>query len=187
MWSSRHRHIIWRILLGTMPGTDSALAGDKPAKGLIPHSEIFSTALADAFVHLRRYERDFILEHSEQLSICKYEIVIAEKSPKEAIYIVASGNLRVEKIRTAPSGEVKHVELARLGPGALFGEMSFLTNDGADATISASEATEVLYIKSSLIKTLMDTVGGFDGRFYRSLATLLSNQLRTKNNRVAWH
>jgi len=170
-----------------MTAADTAFAEENTPKDPPPHSEIFSTAFADAFIHLRRYERDFILEHSEQKLVCKYEIVIAEKSREEAIYIVASGNLRVEKIRTAPSGEVKHVELGHLGPGAVFGEMSFLTTDGAEATISASEATEILYIKSALIKTLMDTVGGFDGRFYRSLATLLSDQLRSKNNRVAWH
>ncbi|MCK6548190.1 cyclic nucleotide-binding domain-containing protein [Myxococcota bacterium] len=73
------------------------------------------------------------------------EHVAREGKPLGALCVVASGELVVSK--RDPEG-AEHV-LARLGPGEIFGELSFVDAAPASATITAIEPTTVLRLPRS--------------------------------------
>jgi hypothetical protein len=73
------------------------------------------------------------------------------------------------------------VAVARLGPGQVFGEMSYLEHDdtGASASVIADDDdVEVEVVKGADVDTLLTSDPGFSARFYRSLAVGLARRLR---------
>ncbi|OFW26083.1 MAG: hypothetical protein A3H97_14045 [Acidobacteria bacterium RIFCSPLOWO2_02_FULL_65_29] len=87
-------------------------------------SEEQSTALARA-THLRLY--------------ATRETVVRQGDAGSSMFIIAHGGVRVT---IAPAG----AEVARLGPGDFFGEMSLLTGEPRSATVTASRDLELLEI-----------------------------------------
>lgn len=67
------------------------------------------------------------------------ETLIAEGTPGEGFYLLLSGRLRVEKASSEGA-----VQLATLGPGDMFGEMSLLSNAPTTASVTALEPSMVL-------------------------------------------
>ena len=102
-------------------------------------------------------------------------------SKNQAIYVLVHGELRiVQKV----AGQ--ETEIARLGVGAVFGEMSFIDLEGASASVIAEGEAEVLFIDGRQINNLFATITGFEGRFFRSLSNILSRRLRVTNMRLSW-
>ena len=62
--------------------------------------------------------------------------------------------------------------------GELFGEMSFLEEAGASASVVADDEVEVDVIPGEHVRRLLDSLPGFAARFYHSLAVTLSERLR---------
>lgn len=83
---------------------------------------------------------------------------------------------------------VYSISLARLGgaeidralPGEILGEMSFVDSRPASATVTASTASTVLAIPKDEIQFRLDDDAPFAARFYRALAMVLSERLRSR-------
>ncbi len=67
------------------------------------------------------------------------EAIITEGTPGDHMYIVFTGEVRVHKKQAAGDSE-----LARLGAGQMFGEMSLFDDQPRSATVSAVGEAEVL-------------------------------------------
>ncbi|MFH1368654.1 MAG: cyclic nucleotide-binding domain-containing protein [Elusimicrobiota bacterium] len=88
---------------------------------------------------------DSILKHFQKITYPKGKNIINEGEPGEAFFIIHSGKVRVLRKKAL----FLRQQLAVLGPGDFFGEMSLVSDRPATATIAPSETAE-LYV---LLKT----------------------------------
>lgn len=94
----------------------------------VPRAPIFSLLDGDAFVELAR-----------ALKVRRYalgEVVVEQGAPGTSFFIVANGEVNVERALAKSEGPPVH--LARLGPGSLFGEMSILSQAPRSARVLAA-------------------------------------------------
>ena len=78
--------------------------------------------------------------------------VIREGEPGNAFYFVASGELRVY----STDGLGRHTDLARLGEGAVFGEMALLSAQPRSASVGCLTDVDVLEVGRQSLATLAD-------------------------------
>ncbi len=71
-----------------------------------------------------------------------------------------------------------------LGPGALFGEMAFLRNVGASASVVADEEVEVQIIGRDKLYALLDSRPELSSHLYQSLALLLAQRVEEKLSQI---
>jgi CRP-like cAMP-binding protein len=110
-------------------------------------------------------------------------VVVREGDPGDSCYIVQSGSVRVLKRDARPDVArlgSEHVEVARLGPGALFGEFALLADRRRHASVQALEPSELFEIPRRLLRELAATypgVGPALERLYRErlVSTLLTS------------
>lgn len=98
------------------------------------------------------------------------EVLIQQGKQTKTVYLLVSGNARVE-------GSSKAF-LAEIGPGEVCGEMAFLENGVASATVTAADEVEACAIGWSTLLDLFELFPHLGSRFYRSLAVNLSRRLR---------
>ena len=146
--------------------------------GSLRASVRYAAAFEKSFEMLTDEERKFLLECAKRQHFLDGETILEEGSSSEAIYILAEGEVRVERKGLTPGESVKPAEIARLGQGAVFGEMSFVDKAGASASVVADGAVDCLCIDSATIHTCIQFDPTFGGRFYHSLAATLSRRLR---------
>ena len=136
-----------------------AVVGDSMAKGALRACGLFGHAdeealetLADA-LRVRRFR--------------KGETVFHQGDPGDALFIVASGSVKV----VLPSDEgAEPAIVAVLGPGEFFGELAILDGAAHSATIVALEATETLVLHRDTFLGLIDTAPELRRALLASLA-----------------
>ncbi|MBR30847.1 MAG: hypothetical protein CMN77_06005 [Spirochaetaceae bacterium] len=101
------------------------------------------------------------------------DVIIKSGSEQRTIYLIVSGFVRI-----ASEVEGHSITLHRLGPEETFGEMSFLEEQGASASVVAEGEVLVEAIESNKLKSLLSSDPGFSARVFHSLAVTLSQRLR---------
>ena len=101
-----------------------------------------------------------------------------------ASYRMQQGSKRVERHRDPNDADRTHLVLQRLGPGEIFGEMSFLVQATATTRVVAEEDSEVVHIGPDVVQRMMAADPTFAGRFYHSLAVTLTHRIRQTNKLV---
>jgi len=86
------------------------------------------------------------------------------------VYLLLKGNARVD--------DSTHGRIALLEPGEVCGEMAFLENGQASATVVAVDEVEAYALEWSALTDLFELFPHLGSRFYRSLAVNLSRRLR---------
>ena len=99
-------------------------------------------------------------------------VLVEEGTHIETLYLVLSGVLSVTI--GGPAGR----EMARLGPGQIIGEMSFLEDRPASATVRALESSEVLALPRAAVVAKLGEDPAFSAHLYRGLAIVASRRLR---------
>lgn len=89
------------------------------------------------FQHLAYAELVRVINVSRAREVPKGEVIIRQGDEGDALYIVLEGRVRVDQSGT---------EVAMLGPGRHFGEMSLVDNEPRSATVVAEEATLLIRI-----------------------------------------
>ena len=112
---------------------------------------------------------------SEQLELTEGDTLIREGELGDTAFCIVTGEVRVWK-----SGEAGSVELARLGPGSIFGEMSMVDEKPRSASVTATCPTCVKLIRRS------DFFQSFqnDPEFAASLLKVLFERLRETGARL---
>lgn len=105
------------------------------------------------------------------------EIIIAINSQPQALFLLAGGSAAVEVMRGEP--------IAKLKAGDICGEMAFLEHAAASASVVAETDTEVDVLDLSEVERIFALYPHMQARFYRSLALLLSQRLRSTSARLA--
>lgn len=109
-----------------------------------------------------------VCELSEQIDLESGDVIIEEGSESEEMYVVAEGELVVTKL----SGG-KEVELARINPGEVVGEIALLDEAPRTATVAASAKTLAIRIPVSAFETLLG-----DPRVVRRMFRTVTSRLR---------
>lgn len=108
----------------------------------------------------------------------KGELLLQEEGLNQTLFIIEFGGVQVTKM--TEENEVE--ELARLGPGNFFGEMSVFNPGPVSATVRASKPTRLLVLeRESLVAYLRQhPVTGL--KFYSGLLKDLAHRLRNLND-----
>jgi CRP/FNR family cyclic AMP-dependent transcriptional regulator len=107
------------------------------------------------------------------------EIVFVQGASADGIYSVQSGKVSVFRTVPSPSGP-KEIELVKLGPGSMFGEMAMLGQTQRDASVRALEFTEVLIITNDMFESQMASLPPWVVNFVK----ILINRLRNTNEKL---
>lgn len=100
----------------------------------------------------------------------KDEALIRKGKQTNMVYLLVRGHARIEAdART---------RISQIGPGEICGEMSFLENRLASASVVAEEEVEAYCVEWTSLQSLFDLFPHLASRFYRSLAVNLSRRLR---------
>jgi small-conductance mechanosensitive channel/CRP-like cAMP-binding protein len=111
-------------------------------------------------------ERRQLARQISRQSFASDETIIRHGDPGESFYIVASGRLSV----TTQRG----VEVAILGRGDYFGEMSLMTGEARSATVAALEDTELYVVDKASFERIIKT----HTELVEQIATRLSERRR---------
>ena len=96
-------------------------------------------------------------------------VLIQKGKRGNGVYLVLKGSARV----VIPSQASR-----TLGPGEICGEMSFLEDSPASASVMAEGEVEAFHLDRPTLQSLFELYPHLGSRFYRSLATNLSHRLR---------
>jgi CRP-like cAMP-binding protein len=123
------------------------------------------------FGQLRDTDVDWLASHGRRRRLPANSVLITAGVSVETLYIVLEGEVQVLQPR---SGR----EIARLVAGEIVGEMSFIDTRPPSATVRAATDVVVYAIsKQHLLQHLDDDVA-FAARFYKAVATFLSDRVR---------
>lgn len=107
------------------------------------------------------------------------EVIFQQGDPSDGIYSVKLGRVSVYKSKPAPNG-MQDIEIVRLGPGSMFGEMGMLDQTRRDASVRAVEYTECVVITQDMFENQMSTLPPWVVNFIK----ILISRLRTTNEKL---
>src|SRR6267143_5749348 len=110
-----------------------------------------------------------IVDRAKRSVFKKGETLIQQGKRTKTVYLLVRGKATVEAAQSF---------IAQIGPGEVCGEMAFLENGVASATVTAQEEVEVCAIEWSVLLDLFELFPHLGSRFYRSLAVNLSRRMR---------
>ncbi len=117
---------------------------------------------------------DWIFDNGVQREIGTHHEVIREGSHPDAIYFVLKG---VVGIYSKSAGDR---QIAILGPGEIIGEMSFLMECRATASVVALETVLLLAVSRKKLRQKLEKDLDFAANLYRSFAIVESRRLRER-------
>ena len=125
---------------------------------------------------LDQADSDWIFSQGEERNVALDTLLTEEGQHPDAVYIVLEGLLGV---RVASMGD----ELVNtVGAGEIVGEMSFLENRPAAATVFAAENSLVLALSRAKLENKMRDDPRFAAHLYRSFAIINARRLRNSVN-----
>ncbi|HET7921636.1 MAG TPA: cyclic nucleotide-binding domain-containing protein [Gammaproteobacteria bacterium] len=138
-------------------------------------------AITKVFKFLTDEEYQALLQTAERKSYKPDEALIQEGKPQTALFVIVKGEVKVQR----DHGEGFSIEIARHGAGEILGDMSFVEGLAASASaVAAEEEVLAFVIKHEHVLRLTQSDPAFAGRFYQSLAEILSRRLRETSNQV---
>jgi CRP/FNR family cyclic AMP-dependent transcriptional regulator len=122
---------------------------------------------------------EWIAHYGVQQSLTKNEVLVTQGVPLSALYILLEGQLSV-----LLSG-VKET-IARLLPGEVIGEISFVDALPPSATVVAAEDSLVLALPADLLREKLNLDRSFAAHFYQAVAGFLAARLRTTTRNLGY-
>ena len=119
---------------------------------------------------------DWIFDNGVQQLVDPHEVVIEEGSHPNAIYFVLKG---VVGVYSKPVGDR---QIAILGPGEIIGEMSFLMECPATASVIAMETVLLLALSRRKLRLKLEKDLGFAANLYKSFAIVESRRLNERGS-----
>eukprot|EP00736_Rhodelphis_marinus_P007313 Rmarinus@m.12120 len=148
----------------------------RKAKETVQAREVSATEIDTT--ELGENDWQLIIGGAKTIKLNQDDVVISEGKKTHSMYRIRIGTLRAEKINE--SGE--KIVLTRMHEGQVFGEMSFLEEGKASASVVADEdGVEVYIIDRFFIESLLSVEPGLPARFYRHLAKELARRLRFRD------
>ena len=117
---------------------------------------------------------EWIINNGQNLIIKKNKFIIQEGHQSQHLYLILKGSFNIL---------INNQKIAKVGAGEILGEMSFIDSNPPSASVQADENAILHAIEKEklLFKLKEDTP--FASRFYKAIATLLSDRLRSENSK----
>jgi CRP-like cAMP-binding protein len=130
----------------------------------ISHSLVKALRSVPDFASLSDHELLDIVGASTNLAWPAGSTVFRKGSPSEALYVVLSGSVRISDVVDG-----QRVEVAQVGPGASFGELSLLLDTTHSKEAVAGEATELMVVPKEWFQGLLKAQPDLAEHFRRRL------------------
>jgi|SRR5450432_1793613 CRP/FNR family cyclic AMP-dependent transcriptional regulator len=134
-----------------------------------PELSLLSTA-PNGLRYLTANDWALIADKATRVRFKKGERILQAGKQPAGVYLILKGSAKVH-IAAATSAPA-------LGPGEVCGEMSFLEDARASASVVAEDAVEAYLVDRATLQSLFELFPHLASRFYRSLAMNLSRRLR---------
>jgi CRP-like cAMP-binding protein len=121
-------------------------------------------------VYLTANDWSLISDKAVRVQFKKGEVLVHRGRRANGVYLLLKGTARVQ-IAFQPT-------VPAIGPGEICGEMSFLEDSPASASVIAERDVEAYHLDRPTLQSLFELFPHLASRFYRSLATNLSRRLR---------
>jgi CRP-like cAMP-binding protein len=124
----------------------------------------------NGLIYLTNNDWALLADKAGRVHFTKGDVLVHKGKKANGIYLLLSGNARVQipSQRTLPA----------IGPGEICGEMSFLEDATASASVVAQTEVEAYHLDRPTLNGLFELFPHLASRFYRSLAMNLSRRLR---------
>jgi|SRR5690606_18538748 len=136
--------------------------------------------MENPFKFLRDAEWSVLLGKAEVQAFAPDAVILEESCKPGGIIVIRKGEVKVCRNHAG-----FQIELSEAGPGEIYGEMSFIEAEPANASVIAKTPVELLYITHAQVQSIIRENPGFFGRFFQSLAWILSQRLRETTGQVA--
>jgi CRP/FNR family transcriptional regulator, cyclic AMP receptor protein len=111
-----------------------------------------------------------ISDKAARVTFRKGETIVQRGVKGDGVFLLLEGHARVQFASKAGSRTII--------PGEICGEMSFLEDQPASASVVAEETVEAFHLDLPTLQSLFELFPHLASRFYRSLAANLSHRLR---------
>jgi hypothetical protein len=128
------------------------------------------TKTKNGLVFLTANDWHLIADKATRLQFKAGDPIVQRGRRTHGIFVVLSGTAAVQ---ISGQGAERPITM-----GQVCGEISFLDELPATATVVASEPVEALYLDRPLLQSLIELYPHLGSRFYHSLAAILSHRLR---------
>jgi extracellular factor (EF) 3-hydroxypalmitic acid methyl ester biosynthesis protein len=135
--------------------------------------------MSDVFHFLTSDDLRVLAEKARRVSFAAGAVVLSEGMETKGIFVLRSGRVKIEKRFSNPPQMI-----TTLGPGEVFGEVSFIDDQLASASVIAIEDSEADILEKAEVFSLLASVPGLSSRFYQSLALKLSERLRATTDNL---
>lgn len=132
-----------------------------------------TTELGNSLVDLTKSDIAELQSLVQKKTFAENEIVISEGQPAFGIAFISSGLVRVEREWNGHG-----ILITQLGEGEVLGEIAFVENSMASASVIADMPSELLWLEKGGLQRLLENNPELAGRFYRSLARNLAQRVR---------
>lgn len=132
------------------------------------------------FAELTDEDTDWLVAVGRQQTFPAGSVLVHEGQPLDALFLVLDGKL------TVSAGRPKPKPLSVLGAGEIVGELSYIDSRPPSATVTATEPTLVLRISRTTLSEKLKSDVSFASRFYRALAVMLAQRLRSNVAQLAF-
>jgi len=120
-------------------------------------------------IYLTANDWALVIDKASRVQFKEGATLIQKGKRANGVYLLLKGSARV----VIPSKASRTLE-----PGEICGEMSFLEDSAASASVIAEGDVEAYHLDRPALQTLFELYPHLGSRFYHSLATNLSHRLR---------
>jgi Cyclic nucleotide-binding domain len=138
-------------------------------KGIEQEVSVLSSS-KHGLIYLTANDWALVVDKASRVHFKKGEILVQRGKRANGVYLLLKGTARVQIPFQAT--------VPAIGPGEICGEMSFLEDAPASASVVAEGEVEAYHVDRPTLQSLFELFPHLASRFYRSLATNLSRRLR---------
>jgi CRP/FNR family cyclic AMP-dependent transcriptional regulator len=121
-------------------------------------------------VYLTANDWALVADKASRVNFKKGDVLVQRSKKANGVYLLLKGTAKVQ-IPSQPA-------VRAIGPGEICGEMSFLEDAPASASVVAEGDLEAFHLDRPALESLFELFPHLASRFYRSLAMNLSRRLR---------
>lgn len=127
-------------------------------------------------MEMLRFNRIIISQH-----VKAGDIIINQEEKGDAVYVIKSGSVEV---LIQKQGDERPVHINTLEALSHFGEMALLDDSRRSATVRAITDCSLIILKRHDLERILDSDQELAVKFYRSVATTLSQRLRSADDTI---